>query len=262
MSEQEHHLYIDYYLDVTKIIANSDYTLVNTNSYLNIIQRAFLGFQIFFYITMFGFLIQRFRKKILNSYSNIYLRDLLWIKYYRCLILLPAIFLLLMNSFGKQPYIDNQYAMLIPSTFFVFVLFFWGLVGNHQTQVIVDIEKDDKKGEYLLNKTKNIDIEAIMQKIELLMNRDELFLDNDFKLLDLCVLLDISKEDLRKILKSEYRMNFYTFINTFRVKKAKSLIEEKQYNSVQDLLDKSGFMYLREFITIYKKIEKRSPYII
>ncbi len=262
MTTNEHYAYIEYYLDTTRTIATSDTFLVKLNSYLFIIQRVYFGIQIIFYFTILIFLIKKFQKTILSHYSNLFNREILCIKYYKYLLVLPALLLLLMNSFGKQPYLDNENLMLILSLFFVAVLFFWGLYGNRQVQVIIEFEDYKNRGDLKITSLKQYDNKYYCQKIENLMIREELYLDNDLKIWDLSILLNIQEKDLLDILKTEYNQNFFTFINTYRVKKAKSIIEKHTYNSVQDIIDKSGFISLEEFFKIYKKIEKQKPDIV
>lgn len=262
MNEHEHKMYFDYYLDSSRYLANTDSILVNVNSYFNVIHRIFFGVQIIFYIALATFYIKKFQKIVSLNYSNLYKRELLWIKYLRCLIILPALFLILMNTFGKQPFLTNEYLMSIPSFFFVFVLFFWGLVGNYQKQLILEIENDMLRSSHSNTETKVFVRNICIKKIESLMLNDEIYKDKDLKIWDLSTLLEIPKDDLTSLLKSEYKQDFYIFVNTFRMKKAKSIIEQKNYDSIQDILDKSGFISLKEFFDVYKKIEKHKPDII
>ena len=152
--------------------------------------------------------------------------------------------------------------MLIPALVFSSMLFLIGYIGNTQVQTIYEIEKDLIIGE-------QIDANIFMQsetfykhKLESLMVNDEVYLDKDLKIWDLCLLLNIKKDSLIKLLKEEFKQDFNTFVNSYRIIKAKKILKSAQAFSMQEISERSGFYSVSEFISMYKKFEKKSPVIL
>lgn len=69
---------------------------------------------------------------------------------------------------------------------------------------------------------------------------------------------DINPSYLSTIFKKVTGYNFYDYVNRTKVKKAKQLLAYTNYK-VTDICRKSGFSDYRQFIRIFKKLEKRTP---
>ncbi|NHN37184.1 AraC family transcriptional regulator [Pseudomaricurvus alcaniphilus] len=95
--------------------------------------------------------------------------------------------------------------------------------------------------------------------IEQVMEKDKPYLMPDLSIDTLAEILGVSAKDLSVTLNRHYQMNFYEFVNQYRIEEAKRLLSEDDNLSVTDLLYQVGFNSKSVFYTFFKKIEKMTP---
>lgn len=94
------------------------------------------------------------------------------------------------------------------------------------------------------------EISGIDQK----MLEERIYRDSEINFDRLAQTLGIAQKKLSKILKHHYQMNFYEFINRFRIEDAKAMLEDPQYNNltIVDIYCEVGFNSKSVFNTLFK----------
>jgi AraC-like DNA-binding protein len=87
------------------------------------------------------------------------------------------------------------------------------------------------------------------------------FLDPDLSLQKLSDGLDVSRHQLSSAINTHQRMNFYEFINSYRVEEAKGLMRdpEHQMRKNYDIAFLSGFNSRATFYRIFKQFTGQTP---
>ena len=93
------------------------------------------------------------------------------------------------------------------------------------------------------------------------METERLFLDNELGLPELAKEMYISSHDLSYLLNEGFGMNFFQFINTYRVNEAKQLMlsDKHRHLNLLGIAYSAGFNSKTTFNTAFKKETGLSP---
>jgi AraC-like DNA-binding protein len=94
-----------------------------------------------------------------------------------------------------------------------------------------------------------------------LMNAQKPYLDSELNLIKLAELVNMTPHQLSYIINTGFNANFFQFINTYRVEKAKELLLNEEMNklSILGIAYESGFNSKTSFNTTFKKITGQTP---
>lgn len=98
----------------------------------------------------------------------------------------------------------------------------------------------------------------IAQKIEMAMARDKLYLDSSISLRKLSAHISVSSNYISQTLNETIGVNFFDYVNRYRVDSAKALLIEGD-DSVLDIAMKVGFNAKSSFYTAFKKETQQTP---
>lgn len=100
----------------------------------------------------------------------------------------------------------------------------------------------------------------LKEKLLLIMEKDRPYLDSNIRLQDIADLLDISRHHASQVINVHYSVNFFDFINQYRVREAERLLTStKSQLSITDIAFKSGFNNRISFYKAFKKITGITP---
>lgn len=90
---------------------------------------------------------------------------------------------------------------------------------------------------------------------------EELFLDSDLNLSKLAKKMKITPHQLSYLINNGFNLNFYSYINRFRVEKAKQLLVNRNLDkySLIGIAFESGFNSKTSFNTMFKKFTGQTP---
>ena len=91
--------------------------------------------------------------------------------------------------------------------------------------------------------------------------QEELYTDPELNLRSLAVTLELKENDLSRLINQFGNVNFYLFINQFRVEKFKELIlsTKAQQLSIIGLASEAGFATKSTFYKVFKELEGMTP---
>lgn len=101
--------------------------------------------------------------------------------------------------------------------------------------------------------------DRLLSSLNALMQEEGLFTNPKLKLGDLAVASKMTKHELSKLLNEEYKFGFNAYINSFRVQKAKELIQTREDLSLEGIGYESGFNSKSSFYATFKKIANCTP---
>ena len=98
------------------------------------------------------------------------------------------------------------------------------------------------------------------EKLALLMEKEKPYLNPEIRLDSLAELLDVSRHHASQIINEHYSMNFFEFINYYRIKEAVGLLMNKKSEfTITDIAYHSGFNNRISFYKAFKKIVGTTP---
>lgn len=222
--------------------------------------------QVILYTLLAYFEIRKHQKKILSFASDTIEIDLNWLEYIIISIFLLSITITLYNVFFNSSTL-NAFTNLFLFIIILIVAYnsikqkeIFPLDSNHRNEII-QINEGQQSGEL---KRKIIpDSEMAILKLQLseLMNQQKPYLDSELNLIKLSELSKMTPHHLSYVINNGFNENFFSFINTFRVEKAKELLvkEDKNKLSMLGIAFESGFNSKTSFNTTFKKITGQTP---
>jgi AraC-like DNA-binding protein len=98
-------------------------------------------------------------------------------------------------------------------------------------------------------------------KILKLFDNQEIYLNKDLTIWDLCRMVCSNRTYVSRLINQEFNMNFNSFVNQYRVEKAKKLLKDQCNGDdcLEKIASKSGFNSLASFNRAFKKMTNLSP---
>lgn len=205
--------------------------------------------------------IKKYRKKLLNYFSNTEKKKLEWIAYSA----VGLAVLWIVAAFFNDPVIFAGVAL--------FVLFM-GISGIHQAPVFysditfepapVDMkttEASPEQEKYARTGLENDEAEKLMHRLEVLMQAEKPFINSELTLKELAAMLPCSPNHLSQVINSRYGKTFYHYINSYRVKdflEKTALPENKKFTFLALAFD-SGFNSKTTFNKYFKLETGKTP---
>jgi AraC-like DNA-binding protein len=198
-------------------------------------------------------LVKSYSKNLTLEYSNLNVK-INWLKYFNIvlitILLVSAIFLyiLLVTDIYRR-HLDYIYVLPIGILFYFisynFIRTEWQPVENNH--------------KYLGSSLNQEEIPDYINKLNKLMKKEKVYLNNVIRLNDLASMMTISKHHLSQIINQHYELTFYDFINQFRVNEAKNIITTNPEYTLIKVAFESGFNNKTSFVNAFKKFQKTTP---
>lgn len=197
-----------------------------------------------------------YRKVIRETRSEINQINLLWLQKTMILFTIALLLDIFDRFLGSLDFYRN-----LPFTYLIiaFLVNWMFYKGFKQPQIFLGITKQDEK---IVQDKKNISEAKKPNKADSLdlklikdfMNNNEVYLNPQLNLDQLSDYLNISPRRLSYLINTFLNINFISFINSYRVKKAKELIELYEENeTIVSILYESGFNSKSVFNEAFKK---------
>lgn len=217
-------------------------------------------FQAFFYIILSYFRTRQHRARLVRFESSIQGKDLNWIEYIIAQVLVISIIALVYNLLGQE-----SPGLIMNCINFIAVV----IVAYHSLAqkeifhafLIGDNSFDNLEETEMKRKIMSINELNVQQKrLAKLMSDQLCFLDSNLNLIKLANLLGLTPHQLSYVINTGFNMNFFQFVNQYRIEKAKELLinNSKNYTILAIAYD-SGFNSKTAFNTTFKKITGQTP---
>lgn len=230
--------------------------------YYTTIEAAMIGLvNTFFMIAAFQLFNNVPQYAILTKNQEIHFK---WIKLV-LIVLIVLIFTTLVNSLiaisdmeNHMIYIKNETLLY---TIFFFVLIFslmqypiFAFSGNYE-----DLPEEKEESSKKYQKSSLSDSAQLFHRIETLIQKEELFLKQEFKLNMLVDELEESLHHISQAINENARMSFPDYVNQFRVEKAKEKLLQPNPDTIFAIAIDTGFNSKANFYHAFKKFTHTTP---
>jgi AraC-like DNA-binding protein len=237
-----------------------------SQKFLKLVSLSFILAQVILYTTLAYFKIRRHQKRIMSFASNTNEIDLSWLKYITFSIFLLSIVITLYNVFF------NSLTLNAFINFFLLIIILivsynsvkqkeiFPLNEDHRKEII-QINEEEQSGGLKRKIVPDSEVETLKLKLLELMKLQKPYLDSELNLIKLSELINMTPHHLSYVINTGFNENFFSFINTYRVEKAKELLAKEEMNklSMLGIAFESGFNSKTSFNTTFKKITGQTP---
>lgn len=131
--------------------------------------------------------------------------------------------------------------------------------------IIENMQMSDDKALQILKQSKlNIEDKKekeLLAKIYNSFNNDEIFLNNELTINEFSKIINSNKTYISHIINNNFKMNFSSYVNHYRVKYARILLAKPKYQNytIEAIAGKSGFKSVTAFNKAFKKYTGLTP---
>lgn len=226
----------------------------------------FLGHAMFYLIWAY-IKILKHQRIIRSIHSNIEKIDLRWIKYIVYLFLGAAIIVAAHNVVARAESLSISINL-----FFVAVVYLVAFYSFRQKEIfprgmeLSDVVDDNeqtaiKAGTPKVKVIEDEELNKLKEKLLHLMDTEKPYLNSELNLVKLAEQMNLSTHQLSFLINNAFGENFFNFINRYRVRKAKELLKNPDYDhfTVLVIAYESGFNSKTSFNNTFKKITNYTP---
>jgi len=139
-------------------------------------------------------------------------------------------------------------------------LIFAYLLGQRYPGFLQLLKTEVKDRQYKRSLLEGIDTESICENLTALMEKEKVFADEEITLKRLAEKMDISSHQLSQLLNEKLSVNFYTFINRYRIQEARRILIEEPDRSIITIAFAIGFNSKSSFYEAFSKFTGKTPY--
>tara|TARA_R110002073_G_scaffold258681_1_gene421693 strand:+ start:43167 stop:44324 length:1158 start_codon:yes stop_codon:yes gene_type:complete len=203
--------------------------------------------------------VKKYRNTLKNNYSNIDVNNLKWLHQLSMGLLIILIFatVFLFILFYTRIYRRHlDYLYVLPMSYVIYLVSYklvnisWKQLKPSETKKYTKSSLDDKMA----------DEYAARLSDHMITNKP--YLNTKLRLAELAKNLEISPHHLSQIINEKYHLNFYDFINKYRVNEIITILKEsngKEKISLLDIAYKTGFNNKTSFTNSFKKFTGQTP---
>ncbi|MFY0687201.1 MAG: AraC family transcriptional regulator [Cyclobacteriaceae bacterium] len=197
---------------------------------------------------------RQYVQRLESTQSDYHDYDASWIKTFMIIFLMILVLLMVVLTGIIHAGTFDHFSLIIPSFFSVMLYVITYKALNQRRLETVKEVKEIQEGSM-------IDLTEKKSQLEQFMTEQQSFLNSELTLNDLAQQFGMSRNQLSHLINQGFEMNFYLFINNYRVRHVKTLMKEdsnQQYTLLALALD-SGFTSKSSFNMIFKKITGLTP---
>lgn len=193
--------------------------------------------------------IRRFNKTVQQLYADTENREIQSIPTILILFISTSLVSTIVNILGRQMFVDSI-IIALPSVAFSALIFALSWVGMQQNFSVRDIpeeqEKETADTEQIVDTPSSTSI-LIYERLENMMNEQQIFLEKDLLLNDVAKKLGTNRTYLLLALSSCAQMTFKEYVNRKRIVYAEQLMEENPFTPKTEIATRSGYNSMSSF---------------
>ena len=170
-----------------------------------------------------------------------------------------SVFLVFINGLAIYAMFSRQIDLIyVSGALFTPALIVFFMLVHAYPEFLTELETALDKAKYKKSKIASLDLQQTHQNLLKLMLDEELFLEEGLTLGEVASSVNIKPHQLSEFLNKYLDISFSTFINSFRIDKAKELLLEDSA-SVTSVAYKVGFNSKANFNLAFKTLVEMSP---
>jgi len=238
-------------------------------SMVSLVMDAAFKIQAISYSILLFRLIKKHETKILNHFSYSEKINLRWVKFISAGL----------GLFGLSTFFLSLTALLnVEQQVFIFgwhltIIIALGISANSQVEIfqsedkaliineLHDISVENEPEQIVSVEIKETPLQRLKNELVVYFETEKPWLQPDLSLEDVCIKLQTNRNYLSKVINEDFDMNFYYFVNKYRIEEAKKLLVENNANhySIRGIAETVGFKSISSFNTAFKKFEGITP---
>ena len=222
--------------------------------------------------------IRRHQISIRSEFSDLEHISLRWLKWLLSLCLISAVFAGTLELLQALSLLDLGPRVVASTLTSVAIIYYIGLMGLRQPLIFdldsnpeaapvvddmapVSVATDSDGGKYQKSGLRQEEVERLWAKLSGVMQEEKPYIEAGLKLGDLASRVGSRPDYLSQVINTMARMNFYEFVNKFRVEEACRMLEADSQgrHTIADIAQEAGFSSINIFNRHFKRLQNTTP---
>ncbi|MFC0875169.1 helix-turn-helix domain-containing protein [Saccharicrinis sp. FJH2] len=222
--------------------------------YVRISNILFLFIQVLYYPVITFVTLKNHRKRLNNLFSNPEKFQLNWLGIFNGLLALSALISVFIYTVNPVKLFGDDRYLAYPLLTVAIMLWYLGIMGNNQAQIPVPVDDDSLINPNSLGLQQ--DGNSLKSRLITYFEEQDPYLNPELKIWDVARELGTNRTYISQTINQEFDQNFSSFVNTYRIKQARNLIDSNPELSLSDVAFQTGFGSVltlsRTFAEIYQ----------
>jgi AraC-like DNA-binding protein len=166
---------------------------------------------------------------------------------------------LALSLFAAGIFLADSILLLLGGTVHAGIMVSILITQDYYPQFFFALKREIRRKRYERSLLLGLNTRVISNRLEELMNDEQLYRDMELNLQTLADRLSITPHQLSQFLNDQVNSNFRNYINGFRVKEARRLLEHNSDMSVSTICYEVGFNSKSTFNTVFKEATGKTP---
>ena len=211
------------------------------------------------------YLLFKHKSKLQGEFSSLKGVDMAWLRNWIILSLIGFWFsfaIIWSGSFQWIEFATSFKSVAIMITLNIGIIGFYGLKQttifiSHPPKPKADHFENESTPKYQNSRLDKTASSTILNKVKTHMETTKPYLDTQLSLESLALQLGLSKHDLSQVINEQMGMNFFNFVNQYRVDEFKRLLQDDKFShfTMLGMALESGFNSKSSFNSVFKKLE-------
>jgi len=221
---------------------------------LFVVEKVIYMVQMFVYVFLTARQINKYQFMLNQWYSTTENLSLDWVRVSNITFFFSSLLSAVAIIVGREAFVDQPAKIAFPAIAFTAFLFIIGALGNRQRPVkAIEFDRLEASG------TGNDKIPGnLKEHLVALFEEEHIYLDKDLSIFDITEKLGTNRTYISRIINNDFKLNFATFVNNYRVEHAKRIILDGKFSHLEEVAELSGFGSLNSLYRAFTAKEKIS----
>ncbi|MEZ2414555.1 helix-turn-helix domain-containing protein [Muriicola sp. E247] len=210
-------------------------------------------------------LLYKHRVEVLNTYSYISFKELIWARYFLIYLLITSVFGHII-AYGFPTLVEDNTIFSVMDLIAIYWVSYFGITQRNVRSLITSIQPGKNSEDSSAEKKIHPDLiperlEEVMLAIARYMNDSEIYMNPDMTIMDLADGIGEHPKRVSEAINTIEKLNFNSFINQYRIEKALAILdtEDKLNWSMEGIGIEVGFKSKSAFYSAFKKFTGTTP---
>jgi len=232
-------------------------SIVERIPFEEIIMTTLLFVLVAFYVGAAILILKGYRNNLKEIYSTLDEKNLLWLN----MVVFGFAAIWMFDIAGFVMYLSGIPHLLLSSMTMALIFIFANFVvftGLKQPEIFTGAEQ---KVKYLHSPLTQAEKEQYLKQLHSFMESERPYLNPSLTILNLSKKLSISSRYLSQVINESLGVNFYDYVNQYRIEEAKRIMADttQDYGNILDVLFDSGFNSKSAFNRVFKNLTGMTP---
>jgi AraC-like DNA-binding protein len=193
-----------------------------------------LFIQVFLYLFLILRELRIHKKRVADIFSNPEKFQLNWLFFFNISLALSAFVCVFLYAANPARLFGDDRYLAYPMLLIALILWFLGIMGNNQSSMVIPLEKED------INFDEGFTPELVTRLLMYFEDKKP-YLNSELKIWDITSELGSNRTYISKAINNSFGQNFSSFVNSYRIKEAKRMIETDPSKPLKIIADEVGF---------------------